>query len=136
MLKHAGWLKEKIGSVAAPPMQAADREALNNELRRKAREYLPGRTALLAAEHGFSYRLVSIRASRTRWGSCSAANNINLSIYLMQLPPRLIDYVILHELVHTRHKNHSAAFWELLDDHTGGTARALAKEIRKHRISI
>ena len=54
----------------------------------------------------------------------------------MQLPAHLIDYVILHELVHTRQRNHSPAFWALLDEHTGNNARALAREIKKYRITI
>lgn len=119
-----------------PALQSAIRETIDHALRKKALEYLPGRTAELARGHGFTFRRVSIRRSRTRWGSCSPANNINLSIYLMQLPAHLIDYVILHELVHTRQRNHSPAFWALLDEHTGNNARALAREIKKYRITI
>jgi len=62
-------------------------------------------------------------------------NNINLSIFLMNLPAHLIDYVIIHELVHTVHKNHGPSFWKLLDQHTGG-AKLLAAEMKKHRISL
>jgi len=134
LLQHTAWLKEKIEMSGRYEAQAAGREDLTETLRKRAREYLPGRTAELALQHGFSYRRVTIRASRTRWGSCSAANNINLSLYLMQLPPKLIDYVILHELVHTRHKNHGPAFRGLLDSITGDS-RALDKEIRKYRIT-
>ncbi len=121
-------------SAGDPALQSAIHEAIGKSLRKKACEYLPHRTAWLAEKHGFRYRRVSIRGSRTRWGSCSAVNNINLSIYLMQLPGHLIDYVILHELTHTRHKNHGPAFWELLEKHTGN-ARALAREIKKYRIA-
>jgi predicted metal-dependent hydrolase len=68
----------------------------------------------LAIKHGFSYNRISIRNQRTRWGSCSAKNNISLNIKLASLPHDLTDYVILHELVHTRIKNHSKTFWEAL----------------------
>ncbi len=140
MLEHADWLRDKLrqakkyeesGAGLLDPRAAAASEAA---LRQRALEFLPRRTALLSETHGFSFRRVSVRKSRTRWGSCSSINNINLSIYLMLLPSHLIDYVILHELVHTIHKNHSPAFWSLLDEHTGN-AKALAREIKKFRIN-
>jgi hypothetical protein len=88
----------------------------------------------LAALHGFRYRNAAIRNQKTRWGSCSAANNINLNIHLLNLPEHLRDYVILHELVHTEHKNHSKRFWARLDEITGGASRVLRQEMRKYRI--
>jgi predicted metal-dependent hydrolase len=140
LLQHTGWISEKIhlarmhekdyGSVCD-----TGREKVTEDLRKRAKAYLPGRTAELASLHGFGYRRVCIRASRSRWGSCSAVNNINLSLFLMQLPSHLIDYVILHELVHTVHKNHSAEFWERLERHAGN-AKLLSKEIRKYRITL
>jgi predicted metal-dependent hydrolase len=140
LLGHIDWLKERITQARLhedPAMAAENKETRSlaeKALRKEAADYLPGRTARLAGEHGFSYRRVSLRASRTRWGSCSAVNNINLSIFLMRLPAHLIDYVILHELAHTVHKNHGPLFWQLLEQLTGG-ARALAREIKKHRIA-
>ncbi len=141
LLRNKDWLKEKVKQSRgyeqdnAPPMTAPARKNAEDAVRQRALDYLPRRTAELAKRHGFSYRRVTIRRSRTRWGSCSAVNNINLSLYLMNLPAYLIDYVILHELVHTVHKNHSPAFWQLLDKHTGN-AKALAGEIKKHRIIL
>jgi predicted metal-dependent hydrolase len=141
LLHHMDWLKEKVSQARlyeqslGIPLDPDLRDSAREILRKRAAEYLPGRTALLAKEHGFIYRRLSLRASRTRWGSCSAVNNINLSIFLMQLPAHLIDYVILHELVHTVHKNHGPDFWQLLDNLTGG-ARVLAREIRKYRINL
>ncbi len=141
LLKNMDWLKDKVTQARGyqenndPPLAPAKRKAAEESLRQRALEYLPGRTAMLAALHGFTYRRVSIRRSRTRWGSCSSVNNINLSIYLMELPVHLIDYVILHELVHTVHKNHSSLFWQLLDHHTKD-AKGLAREIKNHRITL
>ncbi|HEY86702.1 MAG TPA: M48 family metallopeptidase [Dehalococcoidia bacterium] len=63
----------------------------------------------------FIYNRVSIRNKRTRWGSCSSKNNINLNIKLAKLPAELIDYVILHEFVHTWVKDHSNDFWAELN---------------------
>jgi hypothetical protein len=88
----------------------------------------------LAAQHGFRYRNAGIRNQKTRWGSCSSTNNISLNIHMLNLPAHLRDYVILHELVHTEHKNHSNHFWARLDEVVGGKSAALRKEMRKHRI--
>jgi predicted metal-dependent hydrolase len=104
-------------------------------LRHQAQLFLPGELERLAKEHGFVYKEVKIRKSRTRWGSCSSKGTISLSIYLMLLPPHLIEYVLLHELCHTIEMNHSPAFWALMDKHTDGKSKELKKEIRdNHRI--
>ncbi len=140
--RNLDWLREKVAKDGVTEVDhfsrpnSAEREMTLNVLRKRALEYLPGRVALLAGRHGFSFRRVSVRRSRTRWGSCSSVNNLNLSIFLMTLPKHLSDYVILHELVHTVHKNHSSEFWQLLDRHTGGKARALAAEIRNYTITM
>ncbi len=82
--------------------------------RKEARKALVKRLDELAAQHGFSYNKVFVRNQKTRWGSCSAKNNISLNVKLTQLPAELRDFIILHELVHTLTKNHSPAFWETL----------------------
>lgn len=81
----------------------------------KAKRKLTRRLKHLAKKHGFTYNRVSIRNQKTRWGSCSHQNNINLNMKLVKLPDELMDYVILHELVHTRFKNHSSDFWAEMD---------------------
>ena len=83
--------------------------------REDARRVLNQRLAELAAEHGFEYAKVSIRKQKTRWGSCSSQNNISLNQSLLHLPDDLIDYVLLHELTHTRVKDHSPSFWDELE---------------------
>ena len=77
----------------------------------KAQVYLPERLAQLATEHGFEYSGCTVRHARTRWGSCSRLGQINLNASLMLLTPELLDYVLLHELCHTREFNHSPHFW-------------------------
>ena len=98
-----------------------------------AKEHLPQRLRMLAGKYGFSYNAVSLRNSRTRWGSCSNRKNISLSIYLQLLPTHLSDYVILHELCHTVEMNHSASFWALMDKVTDGRAKSLRGELRGFR---
>ncbi|MDD5094711.1 MAG: SprT family zinc-dependent metalloprotease [Dehalococcoidia bacterium] len=100
-----------------------------------ARRKLIGRLQDLAKKHGFTYNKVSIRNQRTRWGSCSTKNNISLNMKLAALPDDLMDYVILHELVHTRVKNHSKAFWEELDRHVGN-AKQKSASLRGYRLSL
>jgi predicted metal-dependent hydrolase len=90
----------------------------------------------LAAQHGFRYGRAGIRNQKSRWGSCSARNHISLNIQLLALPGHLRDYVILHELVHTEHKNHSQRFWHRLNELVGGKSKALRKEMRGWTLSM
>lgn len=79
-----------------------------------AKETLVSRTKLLADRMGVEISDIKINSAKTRWGSCSSQKVINLSWKLLAADPKLIDYVIIHELCHTRHMNHSAAFWEMV----------------------
>ena len=85
---------------------------IERELRARAVRDLPARLRGLAAEHGFAVKAVSVRAQRTRWGSCSPTGRISLNWRLVQLPPDISDYILLHELAHLKHLNHSARFWK------------------------
>ena len=98
--------------------------------RKKAKTELPPRLAALARRHQFTYNRVFIKNNKSNWGSCSGVNNINLSLRIMLLPEHLRDYVMLHELCHTRIKNHGPRFWALLDSVTEGRAKVYAKELR------
>jgi predicted metal-dependent hydrolase len=100
--------------------QAADlaedlRPAIERVLRAVAASELPARIAELAARHGSTVRKVSIRNQRSRWGSCSRRGAISLNWRLVQAPPAVLDYVIVHELMHLREMNHSARFWALVE---------------------
>lgn len=83
------------------------------------KERIHGRIKYLAEFYGFSYNKVTIRNQTTRWGSCSHKNNISLNMKLVMLSKELLDYVILHELMHTRIKNHKKEFWLELDKIVG-----------------
>jgi hypothetical protein len=105
---------------------------LTQIFRMEAHLLLPKRLTELAHKFGFSYNKVSIRNNKRNWGSCSSRNNISLNLQMMKLPDQLIDYILLHELVHTEIKDHSERFWKKLDEVTGSKARELAKEVKKY----
>lgn len=102
-------------SLSSTPAQDYIRESVLKALRKEARAYLPRRTRFLASQHGFHIETIKLNNAKTRWGSCSSKNMLNLNVALMRLPHELIDYVILHELCHTREMNHSEAFWQLVE---------------------
>ena len=82
---------------------------------RDAKAELPRRTAELAHLMGITYGRVSVRKQKTRWGSCSSKGNISLNFLLVRAPKDVMDYVIIHELCHRRHMNHSSSFWRLVE---------------------
>jgi predicted metal-dependent hydrolase len=87
-------------------------------------------------KYNFPYNRSGFRCQKTRWGSCSGKNNISLNVNIAFLPEELQDYVLLHELVHTKVKNHSRKFWAELDKYTQGQAKELSKELKKYRIRL
>ena len=79
---------------------------------RKAKDYLPYRLEYYAKLYGYDYERCRLSHAATRWGSCSSSGTISLNIGLMQVPKVLRDYVILHELAHLNHMDHSPQFWD------------------------
>ncbi len=109
---HAAWLEKAQAKVAArqaahPPLTEQETAAL----RQRAKELLPDRVAHYAAIMGVTPTSVKITSARTRFGSCSGKNGICFSLYLMQYPEEAIDYVVVHELAHICHHDHSPAFY-------------------------
>ncbi len=121
-------------SLEHPSVQKAVEEALQITYQKEAKMYLPDRLKHLADEHQLSYKDISIRNMRSRWGSCSAQKSIHLSWHLMKLPSHLIDFVLLHELTHTLEMNHGPRFKAKLNAISGGNYTLYTKELKRYRI--
>lgn len=95
----------------------AIRQALENWMKQQIRQ----QAAQLITQHGTKHQLIPrqlrIKTQKTRWGSCGPKNDINLNWLLMLTPPVILEYVVVHELCHIKHKNHSKDFWQLVAEH-------------------
>ena len=138
--EKAGWVETARQRLAArraalaPALPPEEEKARIEELRRAAKADLPERAARLSRQTGLRYEKLTVRAARTKWGSCSAKGSISLSLFLMTLPEHLRDFVIIHELCHTVHHDHSPRFHALVDRLTGGHEKALSRELRAFSI--
>jgi predicted metal-dependent hydrolase len=101
----------------------------------EAKRILAARLKELAEKYGLTYKRVCIRKQKTRWGSCSAENNISLNVKLLLLPVKLMDFIMLHELVHTKVKNHGKDFWTTLLA-IEPDAKALSSKIKEKSIVL
>lgn len=107
-------------------VQLAAHKASVRALRKEAAALLPQRLEALASQTGYKYSGIVIKQLKSRWGSCDSHQEITLNLFLMQLPWRLIDYVLMHELTHTKVMQHGAPFWAAMEEFMPD-----AKELRK-----
>lgn len=92
------------------------RQLLSKWLKKKSKPIFTQMLETTAEEYGFHYNKISIRAQKTRWGSCSSGKNISLNCKLLFMPENVVRYVLIHELCHTIQMNHSQKFWDLVED--------------------
>ncbi len=107
----AGWIRFADQRVRVPIGTENHRAWVERHLMRLARRELPPRLRDFAVRHGLTVTGVTIRNQRSRWGSCSRRGTVSLNWRLLLLPPSVLDYILLHELMHLRQMNHSARFW-------------------------
>lgn len=117
-------------------VQEVARRTIIRALKAEAAKYLPPMVDEIANRLGFKYGKVSVRTTVSRWGSCSSANDISLSVFLMRLPQHLIEYIIIHELCHTKYRNHSDRFHKLVDSILNGREQEFNRELRKYRTDV
>ena len=109
---ETGLIRFGSESIKVLKPEADLRRAISVHLWRLAAGELPPRVMEFAAQHGLTVRRITVRNQRSRWGSCSRRGNVSLNWRLIQTPPFVRDYIILHELMHLRQMNHSARFWQ------------------------
>ena len=109
--------------------------AIRRWLARQAKQELVPRLEKLGVMHDLSFKKVTVRGQRTRWGSCSSRQTISINYQLLFLAPQLVNYVLIHELCHTRHLNHGAAFWRQVEQ-IEPDYRKLHQRLRRERGSL
>ena len=128
---RSAWIEKHLRRMAKVEQDAVTYDQRIPVNRSVARRVIADRLQELARLHGFTFGRIFIRNQKSRWGSCSAQNNINLNVHLVLLPPALRDYVILHELVHTRVKHHGPEFWAELERYIPD-CRRVDKELNRY----
>lgn len=114
-----GWIEKNLAAISERKRELEAVEPFTEKeiraLAEKARVLIPERVKLYAAEIGVSYGRITIRNQKTRWGSCSSKGNLNFNCLLVLFPLEIIDSVVVHELCHRKHMNHSPAFYAELE---------------------
>ena len=103
------WIRTKLHKYQNAPAPLTPQELEN--LKKQAKADFSARVSRLSQQVGVSYGRITLRAQKTRWGSCSAQGNLNFNCLLMLAPEEVRDYVVIHELCHRKQMNHSPAFW-------------------------
>lgn len=136
VLSKKNWIENHLRKYKA--LQDEYKQSIGNTPninKTEVKKDLIGKLEFLSQKHGFTYNRAFIKNQKTLWGSCSAKKNINLNYKLVLLPNELQEYIILHELVHLTHRNHSKAFWQELERFCPEYINR-RKELRKYRLEF
>ena len=130
------WIQKHVQRMQVSQRNRPAQPELSRDELIRAQDELFGRLEYFSQRYKLPYNRVAFRCQKTRWGSCSGQNNISLNINIAFLPVHLQDYILLHELCHIRHKNHSKDFWTQLNKYCDGRAKENAKELKAYRMKI
>jgi predicted metal-dependent hydrolase len=132
----AGWIKHQMYNMKQAEQAYSDLVKNHDPINRAdATKKIIRRLNELSIAHDIPFNKVFVRNQKTRWGSCSVKKNISLNIKIARLPDDLMDYVIVHELVHIRHHNHSISYWRELG-RIVENAKELDKQLDQHRLLL
>lgn len=113
---HAGKLLVEVNKESKEGVREA-REAIIKFYKKHAKEIIGKIAAKKALEMGVSFQKISLRSQKSRWGSCSSKRTLSFNFCLVAAPQEVLEYVVVHELAHLVHRNHSKAFWALVQKH-------------------
>lgn len=131
IITHYLEIHAKKNSRPVSDLSAVQRTALENRYKEAARSYIPKRVAYYRDMTGGDYQRIAIRDQKTRWGSCSSKGTLSFNWRLMLAPPAVLDYVVVHELCHLTHMDHSPAFWQAVET-VCPDYRELRKWLKEH----
>lgn len=117
-LTKRSWIEKQLSAESQRLKEGQTQPFTESEIRalaEKAKVIIPERVSLYAPKIGVTFNRITIRCQRTRWGSCSSAGNLNFNCLLALFPVEIIDSVVVHELCHRKHMNHSPQFYAEID---------------------
>lgn len=117
--KHTAWLERHVEKLKKSDIKKNKIIPLSDDeitaLKKRTKQYIPARVEFFAKQMSVEYGNITIRAQKTRWGSCSSSGNLSFNCLLMLTDISITDYVIVHELCHLKEMNHSKKFWSLVE---------------------
>lgn len=137
--EKAEWIREKQALMrqrnVETPFMASRVSRPYKEMKEEALRFAQERVVVLNQMYGFSYRMISVKNQKTRWGSCSKQGNLNFNYRIVDLPRHLADYIVVHELCHLKEFHHGQAFWALVAQ-VFPNYRELRKELRGYQAGV
>lgn len=132
--KHRTWIEKHTTRAQSRTSVHVSRKDVVS-LKQAAKTYLEKECALIAKKYGFEYKKITVRAQKSRWGSCSKSGNLNFNYKIMALPSHVAQYIVVHEVCHLGELNHSKSFWNLVRKEVPDYLK-VRKELRQIQIII
>lgn len=113
VIKHSDWIARHVGRARGRSVIRIQSREIPM-LKKRALALASARCAHFATTYGCAFKKITIRAQKSRWGSCSRAGNLSFNYKIAVLPPHIADYIVVHELCHLDEMNHGKKFWDLV----------------------